>query len=33
MAARQERTGRVEVTPMWGRTESVREEFRQLHAQ
>ena len=33
MAVRQERTGRVEVTPMWGRTESVREEFRQLHAQ
>jgi hypothetical protein len=33
MAVREERTGRVEVTPMWGRTESVREEFRQLHAQ
>ncbi len=27
------RTGRVEVTPMWGRTESVRETFRRLRAQ
>jgi hypothetical protein len=33
MAVREERTGRVEVTPMWGRTESVRAEFRQLRAQ
>ncbi len=27
------RTGRVEVTQMWGRTESVRETFRRLRAQ
>jgi hypothetical protein len=33
MAVREERTGRVEVNPMWGRTESVREEFRQLRTQ
>jgi hypothetical protein len=33
LAVREARTGRVEVTPMWGRTESVRQEFRQLHAQ
>ena len=33
MAVREDRAGRVEVTPMWGRTESVREEFRQLRAQ
>ena len=33
LAVREERTGRVEVTPMWGRTESVREEFRKLRAQ
>jgi hypothetical protein len=33
MAVRQVRTGRVEVNPMWGRPESVREEFRRLRAQ
>ena len=33
MAVREVRTGRVEVTPMWGRTESVRQEFRELRAQ
>jgi hypothetical protein len=27
------RTGRAEVTPMWGRTESVRQEFKKLRAQ
>jgi hypothetical protein len=27
------RTGRVEVTQMWGRTESVRQEFARLRAQ
>jgi hypothetical protein len=33
LAVREVRTGRVEVTPMWGRTESVRREFSQLRAQ
>jgi len=33
LAVREERTGRVEVNPMWGRTESVREEFRRIRAQ
>ena len=33
LAVREARTGRVEITPMWGRTESVREEFRKLRAQ
>ena len=36
LALREVRTGRVEVAPqelMWGRTESVREEFRKLRAQ
>ncbi len=33
LALREERTGRVEVNPMWGRTESVREEFRRIRAQ
>ena len=27
------RVGRVEVTPMWGRPESVRQEFRKIRAQ
>ena len=33
LAVREARTGRVEVNPMWGRTESVREEFRRIRAQ
>jgi hypothetical protein len=33
MAVREVRTGRVEVTQMWGRPESAREEFRRLRAQ
>jgi hypothetical protein len=33
MAVREARSGRVEVTQMWGRPESVREEFRKLRAQ
>src|ERR1700730_1360415 len=33
LAVRQTRSGRVEVTQMWGRPESVREEFRRLRAQ
>ena len=33
IARREVRTGRVEVVQMWGRTESVREEFKQLRAQ
>jgi hypothetical protein len=32
-AVREARTGRVEIQQMWGRTESVREEFRRLRAQ
>ena len=33
LALREARTGRVEVNPMWGRTESVRQEFRRIRAQ
>jgi hypothetical protein len=33
LALREQRTGRVEVTQMWGRPESVRQEFRRLRAQ
>ncbi len=33
LAVRQKRSGRVEVTQMWGRPESAREEFRRLRAQ
>jgi hypothetical protein len=33
IAVRESRTGRVEVNPMWGRPESVRQEFRELRAQ
>ncbi len=33
LAVREVRTGRAEVAPMWGRTESVRREFRRLWAQ
>ncbi len=33
LAVREVRTGRAEVNPMWGRTESVREEFRRIRAQ
>ncbi len=33
LIAREARSGRVEVTQMWGRTESVRREFRERRAQ
>ncbi|HEX3803298.1 MAG TPA: hypothetical protein VHV75_10700 [Solirubrobacteraceae bacterium] len=33
LALRETRTGRVETVQMWGRPESVREEFRKLRAQ
>ncbi|MDA8067467.1 MAG: hypothetical protein M0T77_02500 [Actinomycetota bacterium] len=33
LALRETRTGRVEVVQMWGRPESVREEFRLLRSQ
>ena len=33
MAVREVRSGRVEVTQMWGRPESIRRQFRQLRAQ
>jgi hypothetical protein len=33
LAEREVRTGRVEVTQMWGRPESVRQEFKRLRAQ
>jgi hypothetical protein len=33
LAVREARSGRVEVTQMWGRPESVREEFRRRRAQ
>jgi hypothetical protein len=33
LAVRGVRTGRVEVTPLWGRPESVRQEFKELRAQ
>jgi hypothetical protein len=33
IAVREVRSGRVEVVPMWGRPQSVREEFRRRRAQ
>jgi hypothetical protein len=33
LVARQTRSGRVEVTQMWGRPQSAREEFLRLRAQ
>ena len=33
LALREARTGRVEVTQMWGRPESVRQELKRLRAQ
>jgi hypothetical protein len=33
LAVREVREGRAEVQPMWGRPESVREQFRKLRAQ
>jgi hypothetical protein len=33
LAVREVRTGRVEVNPMWGRPESVRQEFKRIRAQ
>jgi hypothetical protein len=33
LAVREVRTGRVETTQMWGRPESVREEFRRIRSQ
>jgi hypothetical protein len=33
LAVRESRAGRVEVNPMWGRPESVRQEFRRIRAQ
>ncbi|HEV2074978.1 MAG TPA: hypothetical protein VGR10_01955 [Thermoleophilaceae bacterium] len=33
MAVRETRSGRAEVVPMWGRPESVRQEFRKRRAQ
>ena len=33
LVVREARSGRVEVTQMWGRPESVREEFRRLRSQ
>jgi hypothetical protein len=33
MVVRESRTGRIEVNQMWGRTESVREEFRKIRTQ
>ena len=33
IAVREVRTGRAEIVQMWGRTESVRQEFRRLRAQ
>jgi hypothetical protein len=33
LAVREVRAGRAEVQPMWGRPESVREQFRRLRAQ
>src|SRR5947209_10404300 len=33
LAVREVRAGRVEVTPMWGRPESVRQEFKRIRAQ
>jgi hypothetical protein len=33
LAVRESRTGRVEIVQMWGRPESVRQEFRRVRAQ
>ena len=33
LVLREWRTGRVETTQMWGRPESVRQEFRRIRAQ
>ncbi len=33
LTVREVRSGRVEVTPMWGRPESVRRQFRKMRAQ
>jgi hypothetical protein len=33
LAVRETRTGRVEVNPLWGRPESVRQEFQRIRAQ
>jgi hypothetical protein len=33
LAVREVRTGRAEIQQMWGRTESVREEFKRIRAQ
>jgi hypothetical protein len=33
LAVREARSGRVEITQMWGRPESVRQEFRRIRAQ
>ncbi len=33
LAVREVRSGRVEITQMWGRPESVREQFRQIRSQ
>ena len=33
LALREMRTGRFEVNPMWGRPESVRQEFKRIRAQ
>jgi hypothetical protein len=33
MVVREARSGRVEITQMWGRPDSVRREFRRIHAQ
>jgi hypothetical protein len=33
LALREARTGRVEVTQMWGRPESVRQDFKRIRAQ
>ncbi len=33
LAVREVRSGRAEVVPMWGRPESVREQFRRIRAQ
>ena len=33
LVLREVRTGRAEVTQMWGRTESVRQEFKKIRAQ
>ena len=33
LAVREARTGRTEINPMWGRTESVRQEYQRIRAQ